>query len=92
MVHDTGLNTGIGAVAAINKYYGREDILIGAYKGAFDATLRGPYVDDVVNHSTAKVKNYTQVPDALVVYRKALSDAPKKNGSEGLTHRTLERS
>ena len=31
---------------------------------------------DVVNHSTAVVKNYTQVPGALEVYRRTLAAAP----------------
>ena len=33
IVHDTGLANGIAAVAAINRYYNRDKILIGAYKG-----------------------------------------------------------
>jgi hypothetical protein len=64
VVHNTGLNTGVGAIAAINQWYGRDDLPIGAYKGTWD-TNRGSYVDDVVAHSNATIKNYTQVPAAL---------------------------
>ena len=67
IVHNTGLDSGIGAVAALNAYYGRgrRQVRLGAFKGAWDSDMRGwpgrAYVDDLVNHSDAAVKNYTQV-------------------------------
>ena len=33
IVHNTGYPKGIAAVAALNKWYGREDIPLGAFKG-----------------------------------------------------------
>ena len=36
VVHNTGLNTGVGAVSVINQYYGRPDIPVGAYIGPYD--------------------------------------------------------
>lgn len=83
VVHDTGLPTGIGAVASIMHYYGRDHVPLGAYKGKYDANMRGwpnrSYVDDLVAHSGAKIKNYTQVPDGVVVYRNALAASPENS-------------
>ena len=42
-------------------------------------TVLGSYVADAVKHSTAAVKNYTQVPDAVEVYRKALAASPDRS-------------
>ncbi len=41
----------------------------GAYKGQFAAGERGVYVDDLVANFPSPIKNYTQVPDAVTVYR-----------------------
>ena len=83
VLHNTGLNTGIGAVASINEFYGRPDIPLGAYKGKYDADMRGwpnrSYVDDLVAHSAAKIKNYSQVPDAVDTYRSVLAAAPPRS-------------
>ena len=38
IVHNTGYPGGIGAVSVLNHYYGRDDILLGAFKGDFGAT------------------------------------------------------
>ena len=35
VVHDTGFRLGAGAISSINHFYGRDEIPIGAYKGAF---------------------------------------------------------
>ena len=32
IVHDAGIPEGIGAMSVLNHYYGRDDILLGAYK------------------------------------------------------------
>lgn len=62
VVHNTGLPEGVGAVSAINAWYGREETVpVGAYKGPFDSDWPSKYVHDVVEHSTATVKNYSQV-------------------------------
>lgn len=76
VVHNTGLDTGVGAISAINDYYGRSDIPVGAYKGAFDQTVRGSYVDDLVKKFPAKISNASMAPDALHVYRAALAASP----------------
>ena len=35
VVHNTGYPTAIGAVSVINHFFGRDDILLGAFKGEF---------------------------------------------------------
>lgn len=79
VVHNTGLDTGVGAISAINNYYGRQDVLVGAYKGAFDWWLRGPYVDDVVSRFPGPIRNSSQAQDAVTVYRTALASSPDKS-------------
>lgn len=45
-VHNVGYPRAIGAVSVINHYYGRDDILLGAFKGDFGASSSG-----MTNHS-----------------------------------------
>ena len=90
VVHDAGLDKGIGAVSVINYFYGRGDIPLGAYRGDIgrpgnlsearaspDWTNhgRGRYVDDLVFLFSSPVTNFNEVPDALTVYRETLSAA-----------------
>ena len=78
VVHNTGLDTGVGAISAINTYYGQH-VPIGAYKGQFDMGLRGPYVDDLARNFPNKITNASQAPDALKVYRRVLAAAPNSS-------------
>ena len=53
IVHNAGIPEGIGAVSVLNHYFGRDEILLGAYKGDFGKDLdgnwvRGSYVDHLV--------------------------------------------
>ena len=85
IVHDAGYPRAIGAVSVLNTYYGREDIPLGAYKGSFgkdtggDNWVRGWYVDDLVDNWPSPVKDSSQVPDAVSVYRKALAAAEDRS-------------
>lgn len=76
VVHNTGLLEGVGAISVINHYYGRDDVPVGAYKGGFGATLPGKYVKDIVATFPSPIKNYTQVPAAVEVYRSVLCAQP----------------
>ena len=76
VVHNTGLDSGVGAISAINTYYGQPDLPVGAYKGPFDRGMRGSYVDDLVRRFPARLHNASAAPDALAVYRQALAAAP----------------
>jgi hypothetical protein len=79
IVHDTGYDKGIGAVAAINHYYGRDDIELGAWKGEFGRNgdqNQNRYVTDLINSNDAPVKDYSQVPHCVETYRKVLAAQP----------------
>ena len=86
VVHDANLNTGVGAISAINEYFGRSSIPIGAYHGPIGSgdageakwwthNGRGVYVDDLVETFQPRIRNYSQVPSALTVYRRTLAAA-----------------
>ena len=81
IVHDAGIPEGIGAVSVLNHFYGRDDILLGAYKGNFgkdpnnNGWVRGAYVDDLVNNWDSPIRDSSQVMEATEVYRKVLSEA-----------------
>ena len=82
VVHNTGLVQGAGAISVINHYYGRDDVPIGAYVGAFDNPLvtpnrygAGSYVLPLVAKFPSPVRNSSQVPSGVEVYRKVLSAA-----------------
>ena len=66
IVHDAGIPEGIGAVSVLNHYFGRDDIVLGAYKGDYGKDgngnwVRGHYVDDLVNNWDSPVWNSDQV-------------------------------
>ena len=42
VVHSTGYPTAIGAVSVINHFFGRDDILLGAFKGEFGKEVISP--------------------------------------------------
>ena len=66
IVHDAGIPEGIGAVSVLNHYYGRDDILLGAYKGEYGKDgngnwVRGHYVDHLVNNWDTPIRDSSQV-------------------------------
>ena len=66
IVHNAGIPEGIGAVSVLNHYFGRDEILLGAYKGDFGKDLdgnwvRGSYVDHLVNNWDSPIKDSSQV-------------------------------
>ena len=66
IVHDAGIPEGIGAVSVLNHYYGRDDILLGAYKGDYGKDgngnwVRGHYVDHLVNNWDSPIRDSSQV-------------------------------
>merc|ERR1712136_16745 len=78
IVHNAGYPKAIGAVAVLNTYYGHENISLGAYRGPFgkngydNSWVKGAYIDDLVDNWPSTVKDSSQVPDAVSVYRKTL--------------------
>ena len=86
VMHDTNVDAGVGAISAINSYFGRSNIAIGAYRGhvgagggprkpAWTKDGRGAYVDDLVDKFAPPIRNYSQVPPASNVYRTVLAAA-----------------
>lgn len=91
IVHDTGYAKGIGAVSAINHFYGRDDIELGAWKGQFGKygdQNQNKYVSDLINYYAGPVTHYDQVPHCAETYRKVLAAQPDnsvKIASIGMT-------
>merc|ERR1712055_41969 len=84
IVHDAGVPEGIGAMSVLNHYYGRDDILLGAYKGDFGRWpggdwVRGHYIMDLVENFPSPIKHSGQVPEAVDVYRQVLSAAEDRS-------------
>jgi len=85
VLHDAALDSGVGAISAINHYYSRDHIPIGAYFGSIGAHSkgmptwtnygRGVYADDLVRTFNPPIRDTSQVPDATKVYRQTLAEA-----------------
>lgn len=86
VTHTTTTPYGAACIDAINRYYGRPDIPIGALKG--DAFLGGPEYDIYAGKTGRCFPGpYTDgpVPDALHVMRRVLQDVPDKSATLLLT-------
>ena len=83
VVHDAGPPEGIGAVAAINEFYGRSATTkLGAYQGPFAAGTPGPYISALAHQFRTPVVNYSYprpVPKCGDAYREALSRAAPRS-------------
>ena len=88
VVHNAHLESGVGAISAINHYFGRSHIPLGAYTGPIGAGCclpawthggRGVYADFLVERFRPPVRSFHSVPPAVLVYRRTLSQAA--NGS-----------
>eukprot|EP00040_Diaphanoeca_grandis_P016443 m.84819 g.84819 ORF g.84819 m.84819 type:complete len:388 (-) comp25807_c0_seq1:144-1307(-) len=81
VVHNTGLEIGVGAVSVINHFYGNDDIAVGAYVGTFDnpnnspSWVSGPYVPGVVSAFPSPIRNSSECKSAVAVYRSTLAAA-----------------
>ena len=62
VVHDAGLFEGIGAVGALNTFYGRPQIQLGAFKGRFGANVAGPYVRNLASRFPSPVAKGSDHP------------------------------
>ena len=75
IVHDAGIPEGIGAVSVLNHYYGRDDIVLGAYKGEYGKDgngnwVRGHYVDHLVNNWDSPIRDSSQVRRVMIIFNK----------------------
>lgn len=77
VVHDTAISAGADAISAINHFFGRDEVLVGAYTGAVGAGDVGarPFLDELVGSISGPRVNASQAPSALSVYRASLAAA-----------------
>jgi hypothetical protein len=73
-----------GAISILNRWYGRGDIPIGAYdirtkNATLDLDEPLPYVPLLADHWPSRVKDTSQVPSAVAVYRRALAAQPDRS-------------
>ena len=68
-------------LSVLSTWYERDSVPIGAYKGEGLTHSDPPlsYVADLVNSFPSPIKNSSQVPDAVVTYRKVLAAAPDRS-------------
>ena len=82
VVQDTAPPPCAGVISVINHWYGRDDIPIGAYKGS-GLTLAGnpplSYVSSMLRNFPSPIKDSSQVPDAVAVYRRVLASSPPQS-------------
>ena len=80
VMHNADVSLGVGAIASINRYYGRDNLPVGAYAGEIGtgATVlapNGPYIEDLVRRFPGGIANASEAPSATAVYRSALAAA-----------------
>jgi inosine-uridine nucleoside N-ribohydrolase len=65
------------SIDVINTYFGRKDLLIGAPKTAgVSLTASQHWPDSIVLRYPHRIKSTSEVPDAVIVYRKVLASQP----------------
>ena len=87
VLHDSHAVYGIGAISVINRYFGREGIPLGSYRGVIGAPGprsahpeftnegQGWYAQQLVERFPSAIRNITQAPLALPVFRQTLESA-----------------
>eukprot|EP01048_Picozoa_sp_COSAG05_P003679 COSAG05_NODE_176_length_14928_cov_75.109717_11_plen_293_part_00 len=73
-----------GAISALNHFYGRDVVSVGAYNiNTPGATLQQqqplPYVKELVQKFDGPIRNSTQAEDAVAVYRRTLAAQPDRS-------------
>lgn len=72
---------GASAIDAVNTYYGKPDIPVGAYKGNYE--YKGKHNDYynslLTNNFPNDLKSGKNAPDAVVLYRRILASQPDKS-------------
>lgn len=79
IMHDTGYPDSVGVIAALNAYYGRPNIPIGAHKGGFVKDEAKPYVSAIAKAFASRPRTNTEVPAAAELYRQALAREPDQS-------------
>ena len=75
VMHNTMPPAVAGVTSALLTYYGlSETVPEGAYRGTdLKDNVALPYTSDLVSHWPSRIKNTSQVPDSVVLYRKTLA-------------------
>jgi hypothetical protein len=79
VVADNKDGASIGAVAAINAFYGRPDIPLGAYQETVVGSEAASFVQSLARDTASyghRITSKKDVPPAVDVYRKVLAEAP----------------
>lgn len=79
VMHSTGYRYTVGAIDAINTYYGRPELPIGAYKGDYERNKSGKYAKALADKFPNDVKHHDNVPEATSLYRKILASRPDRS-------------
>ena len=74
-------------ISALQHFYGRDDVPIGAYKGADLQPNPGtqddpnplPYVHDMLHNFPAPIRTTAEVPTAVATYRRTLAAAADRS-------------
>lgn len=78
LMHNTGYPHGVAAIEVLNRFYGRGDLPIGAFKGDFDNDAARAYVKLLADRFPHRLERDT-APDAVELYRRVL--AGEEDGS-----------
>lgn len=73
---------GPGCIAAINQYYGRGEIPIGAARGDEVGDPRNDFLEAIACDTTRylhRIRTRDDVPDQVAVYRRALASSPDRS-------------
>jgi hypothetical protein len=79
VMHSTGYPYTVGCIDAINTYYGRPDLPIGAYKGGVKKDAGGSYARAIGEKFPSNVKTNADVPEATALYRRILASQPDRS-------------
>lgn len=76
VMHSTGYAHSVGAIDAINTYYRRPDIPIGAYHGSYERNKAGKYAKPLSDAFPNDTQHHRNVPAATDLYRHILASRP----------------
>ena len=79
VMHSTGYRYTVGAIDAINTYYGRPALPIGAYKGDYERNKSGKYAKPLSDKFPNDIKHHDNVPEATTLYRQILASRPDRS-------------
>lgn len=79
VMHSTGYPHSVGAIDAINTYYRRPDLPIGAYHGSYERNKAGKYAKLLSDAFPNDTRHHRNVPDTTTLYRQILASRPNRS-------------